>query len=85
VKGPGPSKLALKRRELMFSRIVEGDMFMSPFTGTTFKVKKIYRNTVLLEDLGDRDHQLIAEIASVGRFYQKVGKRSSNFLVGETK
>lgn len=69
----------------MFSRIVEGDMFMSPFTGTTFKVKKIYRNTVLLEDLGDGDHQVITEIASVGRFYQKVEKQSSNFLVGETK
>jgi len=59
----------------MFSRIVEGEMFMSPFTGTVFKVKTIHTNTVLLEDVEDEDHQVITEIATVVSFYQKVDKQ----------
>ena len=57
----------------MLKRIVEGDMFISPFAETIFKVRKIYTNTVLLEDVGDRDHQLITEIGMLGSHYQKVG------------
>lgn len=61
-------------------RIFEGEMFMNPFTETIFRVKKIYTNTVLLEDMGDKDHQLITEIGTVVSYYQKVGKlwRQSN-------
>ncbi len=58
----------------MLSRIVEGDRFKSPFSETIFQVKKIFTNTVLLEDIGDQDHQLITEMFTLGSFYQKVGR-----------
>ncbi len=64
----------------MLRGIVEGDMFISPFAETIFKVKKIYTNTVLLEDVGDKGHQLITEIGTIVSYYQKVGTlwRQSN-------
>lgn len=54
----------------MFGRIVEGDKFKSPFAETIFKVKKIYANTALLEDIEDENHQLITEITTIVSFYQ---------------
>ncbi len=56
----------------MLSRIFEGDKFKNPLTGTIFKVKKIYKNTVLLGDVEDQDHQLITEIVTLVSFYQKL-------------
>ena len=56
----------------MLSKIIEGDRFKSPFTGTIFEVKKIHTNTVLLEDVGDKGCELIKEINTLGSFYQKV-------------
>ncbi len=56
----------------MFSKIIEGDKFKSPFTGRILKIKKIHSNTVLLEDVEDNDRQLITEIVTLGSFYQKV-------------
>ena len=64
----------------MLSRIIEGDKFKSPFSETIFKVRKIYTNTTLLEDIEDEDHQVITEITTIASFYQKVGTlwRQSN-------
>lgn len=59
----------------MLSRIIEGDKFKSPFSETIFKVRKIYTNTALLEDIEDEDHQVIAEITTIASFYQKVEKQ----------
>ena len=59
----------------MFSKIIEGDKFKSPFTGRVFKIKKIYSNAALLEDVEDNDHQPITEIVTLGGFYQKVDKQ----------
>lgn len=56
----------------MLRKIIEGDRFKSPFTGTLFEVKRIHTNTVLLEDVEDNDHQLITEIVMLRSFYQKV-------------
>jgi hypothetical protein len=58
----------------MLSRVVEGDKFKSSFTGAVFKVKKIYTNRVLLEDVGDENHHLLTEITALVSFYQKVDK-----------
>ena len=60
----------------MLSKIIEGDKFKSPFTGAIFKVKKVYTNTALLEDVENKEHWLITEIATVVSFYQKADKRS---------
>ncbi len=59
----------------MFGRIVEGDKFKSPFAETIFKVKKIYADTALLEDIEDEDHQVITEIATIVSLYQEVDNR----------
>ncbi len=56
----------------MFTRTIEGDLFLSPFTGTTFRVKKIYTNTALLEGVEDKNHKLITEIVTLVTFYKKV-------------
>jgi len=60
----------------MLSKIIEGDKFKSPFSGTIFKVKKVYTNTALLEDVEDKERWLITEIATVVSFYQRADKRS---------
>ncbi len=59
----------------MFGRIVEGGKVKSPFAETIFKVKKIYVNTALLEDIEDEDHQMITEVATIVSLYQKVDNR----------
>ncbi len=64
----------------MLSKIVEGDKFKSPFSETIFKVKKVYTNTALLEDVNNKEHWLITEIATVVSFYQRANKRSSEDL-----
>ena len=60
----------------MLSRIIEGDKFKSPFSETIFRVEKIYTNTALLEDVENKGHWLITEIATVVRFYQRADNRS---------
>ena len=59
----------------MFSKIIEGDKFKSPFTGRILKIKKIHSNAALLEDVEDNDRQLITEIVTLGSFHQKVDKQ----------
>jgi hypothetical protein len=58
----------------MQRKIIEGDKFRSPFAETIFEVKRIYTNTALLEDIGNKNHQLITEIATVISLYQKVDR-----------
>ncbi len=58
----------------MLSKINEGDRFKSPFSEAIFKVKKLYTNTALLEDVESDEHWLITEIATIVRFYQRAGK-----------
>lgn len=60
----------------MLSKIIEGDKFKSPFSEKIFKVKKVYTNTALLEDVEEKGHWLITEIATVVSFYQRADKRS---------
>jgi len=60
----------------MLSKIVEGDRFKSPFSETIFRVRKVYTNTALLEDVENKEHWLITEIATVVSFYQRANKRS---------
>ena len=60
----------------MQERIVEGDKFRSPFTEVTFEVKRIHANTAFLQDIKYEDHQVITEIATLVRLYQKVDDES---------
>ncbi len=60
----------------MLSKINEGNRFKSPFSETIFKVKKVYTNTALLEDVEYNEHWLITEIATIVSFYQKADSRS---------
>ena len=58
----------------MLSKIAEGDKLKSLFTDRVFQVKEICVNSVILEDVGDQNHRLITELATVLSLYEKVEK-----------
>ena len=57
----------------MSTEIVEGELFVNPFTGKVYKVKKIHVNSVLMEEVGNESRQLLTEKGTIGNFYEKVG------------
>ncbi len=59
----------------MRRRIAEGDKFKSPFTGSVFRVKKIYQDRVHFEEIVNENHQLISEAGAVVSLYEKVDER----------
>ena len=59
----------------MLRRMIEGAKFKSPFTGSIFEVKKIYMNSVLLEEVENENHLVITEIGTAVSLYEKVEKR----------
>ena len=57
----------------MFQKIFEGEKFKSLFTGVVFQVKEIRMNAVLLENVGNKNHQALTEMGAIIKFCEKVG------------
>ena len=70
----------------MTNKIVEGELFTSPFTRKVYKVKKIHVNFVLMEEVGNESRQLLTEKGTIVHFYEKVIEHHiPDFLVEERK
>jgi hypothetical protein len=56
----------------LLKRVIEGDNFRSPFSSAIFRVKKVYADKALLEDIENQHHQVITEVDTVVSIYEKV-------------
>ncbi|NWF92895.1 MAG: hypothetical protein HXY46_08255 [Syntrophaceae bacterium] len=70
----------------MSNKIVEGKLFVSPFTGKVYKVKKIHMNSVVMEEVENESRQLLTEKGTIGNFCEKVIEQHiPDFLFEERK
>jgi hypothetical protein len=72
------------KEEFMTNKIIEGELFASPFTRKVYKVKKIHVNFVLMEEVGNESRQLLTEKGTIRNFKKswrddmKTGKTEIN-------